>query len=195
MSLSTSNANPATSSAAAGPGERSISPAELAERHAAGEVTIVDVREPVEFIAGHIAGSHNRPLGRLTDEALPGGPIVLVCQSGRRSHQGLMALLGRSGNEPATLMQLEGGLEAWIRAGQPLRRRKGAPLPLMRQVQIAAGSLVLAGVLLSQLVAPGWVWLSGFVGAGLIAAGISGFCGMARLLAAMPWNRVAQTRG
>jgi hypothetical protein len=45
-------------------------------------------------------------------------------------------------------------------------------------------------VLLSQFAAPGWIWLSGFVGAGLIFAGISGFCGMARLLAAMPWNRV-----
>jgi hypothetical protein len=33
--------------------------------------------------------------------------------------------------------------------------------------------------------------LSGFVGAGLTYAGISGFCGMARLLAAMPWNQVA----
>lgn len=60
----------------------------------------------------------------------------------------------------------------------------------MQQVQIAAGSLVLAGVLLSQLVAPAWIWLSGFVGAGLVFAGVSGFCGMARLLAVMPWNRV-----
>ncbi|MFS6828004.1 DUF2892 domain-containing protein [Cyanobium sp. ATX-6F1] len=61
----------------------------------------------------------------------------------------------------------------------------------MRQVQIAAGSLVLLGVILSQAVAPGWIWLSGFVGAGLVFAGVSGFCGMARLLAAMPWNRVS----
>ncbi|MBM5801390.1 MAG: DUF2892 domain-containing protein [Cyanobacteria bacterium K_DeepCast_35m_m2_023] len=60
----------------------------------------------------------------------------------------------------------------------------------MRQVQIAAGSLVLLGVILSQVAAPGWIWLSAVVGAGLVFAGISGFCGMARLLAAMPWNRV-----
>jgi rhodanese-related sulfurtransferase len=60
----------------------------------------------------------------------------------------------------------------------------------MRQVQIVAGGLVLLGVVLSQVVAPGWLWLSGVVGAGLIFAGISGFCGMARLLAALPWNRV-----
>uniref|UniRef100_UPI0037D9C1C1 DUF2892 domain-containing protein n=1 Tax=Vulcanococcus sp. TaxID=2856995 RepID=UPI0037D9C1C1 len=64
------------------------------------------------------------------------------------------------------------------------------PLPLMRQVQIAAGSLVLLGLILSHVAAPGWIALTWFVGAGLTFAGISGFCGMARLLALMPWNRV-----
>jgi rhodanese-related sulfurtransferase len=78
----------------------------------------------------------------------------------------------------------------WQAAQLPIERRKGAPLPLMRQVQIVAGGLVLLGVILSQLATPVWIWLSGFVGAGLMFAGISGFCGMARLLAAMPWNRV-----
>ena len=60
----------------------------------------------------------------------------------------------------------------------------------MRQVQIAAGSLVLLGLILSQTVAPAWILLCWFVGAGLTFAGLSGFCGMARLLALMPWNRV-----
>jgi rhodanese-related sulfurtransferase len=72
-----------------------------------------------------------------------------------------------------------------------VRKLKGAPLPLMRQVQIAAGSLVLLGLVLSNVVAPPWILLTWFVGAGLTFAGISGFCGMARLLAAMPWNRVS----
>jgi hypothetical protein len=64
------------------------------------------------------------------------------------------------------------------------------PLPLMRQVQIVAGSLVLLGLILSQTVAPASILLTGFVGAGLVFAGVSGFCGLARLLAVMPWNRV-----
>jgi predicted branched-subunit amino acid permease len=59
----------------------------------------------------------------------------------------------------------------------------------MRQVQIAAGSLVVIGVLLGALVHPGFYALSAFVGAGLVFAGVSGFCGMARLLVLMPWNR------
>ena len=99
-----------------------------------------------------------------------------------------MLLQRRGLSQP--LSDLEGGLMARQQAGLPVEKRRGAPLPLRRQVQIAAGSLVLAGVLLSQLVASGWIWLSGFVGVGLVFAGVSGFCGMARLLAVMPWNRV-----
>ncbi|MFM8604097.1 MAG: DUF2892 domain-containing protein [Cyanobium sp.] len=72
-----------------------------------------------------------------------------------------------------------------------MRKLKNAPLPLMRQVQIAAGSLVLLGLILSNTVAPAWILLSWFVGAGLVFAGVSGFCGMARLLAVMPWNKVS----
>ena len=86
---------------------------------------------------------------------------------------------------------LEGGIEAWKKAGLPTAVDRSQPIEINRQVQIAAGSLVLAGVVLGALVSPGFYLLSGFVGAGLTFAGISGFCGMARLFALMPWNRRA----
>ena len=86
---------------------------------------------------------------------------------------------------------LEGGLDAWRKAGLPVALDRSQPIEIMRQVQIAAGSLVLLGVVLGAFVAPGFYPLSGFVGAGLLFAGVSGFCGMARLLAVMPWNRRA----
>ena len=86
---------------------------------------------------------------------------------------------------------LEGGLDAWKKAGLPVTLDRSQPIDIIRQVQIVAGSLVLSGVVLGALVAPGFYALSGFVGAGLLFAGISGFCGMARLLAVMPWNRRA----
>jgi rhodanese-related sulfurtransferase len=162
---------------------------ELADQLAARDVTVIDVREPMEYVGGHIAGSLNIPLSRITEADLPQGPLVLVCQSGNRSAKAL-ALLQQLGRQHP-LTDLPGGVPAWQQAGFPVRKLKGAPLPLMRQVQIAAGTLVLLGVILSQAVAPGWIWLSGFVGAGLTFAGISGFCGMARLLAVMPWNRVS----
>lgn len=167
----------------------SISAHDLADRLAAGEVSVIDVREPMEFATGYIAGSLNVPLSRLTQADLPRRPLVLVCQSGNRSSKGLSQLLQQGHPHPVT--DLLGGVPAWQQAGFPVRKLKGAPLPLMRQVQIVAGSLVLLGVILSQTVAPGWIWLSGFVGAGLTFAGISGFCGMARLLAVLPWNRVS----
>jgi rhodanese-related sulfurtransferase len=111
-----------------------------------------------------------------------------VCQSGKRSAEGLNRLLDRGDSHH--LVDLAGGLPTWEQAGYPVRKLKNAPLPLMRQVQIAAGSLILLGLILSNTVAPGWIALTWFVGAGLTFAGVSGFCGMARLLALMPWNRV-----
>ena len=165
-----------------------LSPHELEEQRRSGRITIVDVREPMEFVGGHIPGSRNIPLARLVEAPLPDGPLVVVCQSGARSERGVATLAQRG--LKIGIADLEGGLIAWQAAKLPLERRKGAPLPLMRQVQIAAGSLVLLGVILSQAIAPGWIWLSGFVGAGLVFAGVSGFCGMARLLAVLPWNRV-----
>ena len=143
----------------------------------------------MEYAGGHIAGSLNVPLARLADTPLPEGPLVLVCQSGNRSLQGCRRLLDRQPGR--LLLDLDGGIPAWQQAGLPLLRQANAPLPLMRQVQIAAGSLVLLGLILSNTVAPAWIALTWFVGAGLCFAGISGFCGMARLLAAMPWNRMA----
>jgi rhodanese-related sulfurtransferase len=161
---------------------------ELAEQLAAREVAVIDVREPMEYASGHISGSLNIPLSRISQADLPRGPLVLVCQSGNRSARALSQLVQQGHPHPVT--DLVGGLPAWQQAGYSVRKLRNAPLPLMRQVQIVAGSLALLGVILSQAVAQGWIWLSGFVGAGLIFAGISGFCGMARLLAVMPWNRV-----
>ena len=58
----------------------------------------------------------------------------------------------------------------------------------MRQVQIVAGSLAFAGALLAWLVSPWFIALSGFVGAGLVFAGVTDTCMMAMLLAKLPYN-------
>jgi rhodanese-related sulfurtransferase len=84
---------------------------------------------------------------------------------------------------------LMGGLDGWKAAGLPTLVDRSAPIELQRQVQIAAGSLVVLGVALSVWVSPWFMLLSGFVGAGLIFAGVTGTCGMARFLSCMPWNR------
>jgi rhodanese-related sulfurtransferase len=92
-------------------------------------------------------------------------------------------------NSPCQAYLLEGGLDAWREAGLPIMADSTAPLEIMRQVQIAAGLLVLTGVGLSLTVSQAWIGLSAFVGAGLTFAGATGWCGMAKLLAHMPWNR------
>ena len=86
---------------------------------------------------------------------------------------------------------LEGGLDAWKKAGLPVLADASQPLELQRQVQIAAGSLIVLGAVLGATVSPWFHALSGFVGAGLVFAGVSGFCGLARVLMRMPWNRNA----
>ena len=84
---------------------------------------------------------------------------------------------------------LQGGLDGWSAAGLPVETDRKAPLEIMRQVQIGAGGLVLAGVALGYLAHPAFFALAGVMGAGLTFAGVTGFCGMAKLLALAPWNR------
>jgi Protein of unknown function (DUF2892) len=61
------------------------------------------------------------------------------------------------------------------------------------EVQIVAGSLVFAGTILGAFVSPWFLILSGFVGAGLVFAGVSNTCAMAILLAKLPYNQRGQS--
>jgi rhodanese-related sulfurtransferase len=169
-----------------------IPPERAAELLRRGEAILVDVREADERARAHIPGSMHLPLSRLEEAELAvaeGKPVIFHCASGRRTAENAAALGARAGGCEA--MIVEGGLEAWRRAGLPLAENRRAPLPLMRQVQIAAGCLVLLGALLGATVSPAFHALSAFVGAGLVMAGVVGLCPMANLLAAMPWNRRA----
>ena len=114
--------------------------------------------------------------------------VIFHCRSGMRTDANAARLAAAA---PCEAFLLEGGIEAWRAAGLPVLTDAKAPLEIMRQVQITAGMLVLIGVALSLLVAPAWIGLSAFVGAGLTFAGATGWCGMAKLLAMMPWNRRA----
>jgi rhodanese-related sulfurtransferase len=173
------------------PAPDALAPKIAAERHDARRAVIVDIREPDEYARIRIRGSLSRPLSTLQTGSLdmePGREVVFVCRSGMRTSAHSERLAAMCGGDTAILA---GGIDAWVRAGLPVEQDLKAPLEIMRQVQIAAGSLVLAGVVLGVLAHPAFLGLSAFVGAGLTFAGVTGFCGMARLLAAMPWNRRA----
>lgn len=156
-----------------------------------GDAILIDVREPDEHARERIDGARLAPLSRFDPTALASErdkTAVFYCNSGNRTGQAGERLL-RAGFKAA--WQLEGGLQGWKRAGLPVTADPRAPLPIMRQVQIAAGTLVLLGVALAVVVSPWFMALAAFVGAGLIVAGITGFCGMANLLVHMPWNRTS----
>ncbi|MCW5559341.1 MAG: DUF2892 domain-containing protein, partial [Verrucomicrobiae bacterium] len=76
----------------------------------------------------------------------------------------------------------------WEAAGLPVLRGTSRVISLERQVRIAAGTLVVTGTALGYFVHPGFYGLAAFVGAGLVFAGITDFCGMGLLLAKLPWN-------
>ena len=149
----------------------------------------MDIREPDEFARRHVRGALSRPLSAFEDANLkvdPGADVVFTCRTGMRTGANCQRLAGVV-DDPAYV--LDGGVDAWTSAGLPVVEDRKAPLEIMRQVQIAAGSLVLAGVSLGALLHPAFYGLAGFVGAGLTFAGVTGFCGMARLLRLAPWNR------
>ncbi len=155
-----------------------------------GRVKLIDVREPAEHAEERIPGAINMPLSTFDPSRVPLStpeqPVVLHCRMGSRSMRASCQLLDQGWPE---VIHLKGGIEAWKAAKLPVTRSANAPISLMRQVQIAAGSLVLLGTILGAWVHPAWLLLSGFVGAGLVFAGITNTCGMALLLARMPWNR------
>lgn len=163
---------------------QTISPAEAKRRIDAGAV-LIDIRDPDEYARAHIPCAKNVPLAKIG--RVDGAPeVIFHCRSGMRTAANADALAACT-DAPAYL--LEGGIEAWQKAGLDCNIDKKQPLEIMRQVQIGAGSLVLLGVVLGFAVSPVLFGLSAFVGAGLVMAGVTGWCGMARLLAVMPWNR------
>jgi|688.fasta_scaffold532243_2 rhodanese-related sulfurtransferase len=166
-----------------------------AEIQSGKRVSLIDVRTPAEYGEVHIPGSQLMPLDRLDAAAVKSassddGQCVLICRSGKRAEQAYQKLHAAGcGN----LVILDGGVTAWESAGLPVERGAKA-MSLERQVRIAAGSLVLLGVILGTWVHPGFYGLSAFVGAGLIFAGVTDWCGMAMVLAKMPWNQRSGTK-
>lgn len=156
-------------------------------------MVILDVREKEEFEAEHIPDSLFCPLSQL-DHVAPGilknikdSDVTIMCRSGKRAQLALNEIR-KMDHQQHRLSVYEGGILRWKAEGKPVKG-KTRVLPLMRQVQLAAGLLVLTGVLGHFFVNSSFVYLAGFVGLGLTLAGSTGFCGMALLLQRMPWNQ------
>ncbi len=172
-----------------------INPHELDQLRQRGvPIDLIDVRTPAEFREIHANIARNVPLDRLDARKIAAGrsgpadkPMYVICRSGKRGDQACQQL------EQAGLqvVNVAGGTLAWEQSGLPVIRGKKT-ISLERQVRIAAGALVLLGVVLGFLLHPAFFALSAFVGAGLIFAGVTDTCGMGMLLARMPWNQVQE---
>lgn len=174
-----------------------IKPQQLAELCRSGkQIDLIDVRTPVEYRDVHVEIAQNIPLDQLDAAALMQArkdslneSLYLICHSGSRGRQACEKLINAGFRN---VVNIEGGTKACVEAGLPVVRGKKA-ISLERQVRIAAGSLVLLGVLLGWFVHPAFLGLSAFVGAGLVFAGITDTCGMGMILARMPWNRSCES--
>jgi len=156
------------------------------------ELSVIDVRTPVEFAEVHVPQARNEPLDQLDPRSLVEAgqvskdqSVYLLCRSGGRAAKAAQTFLTAGIENPVVV---EGGTLAWIEAGLPVTRGAVKVMSLERQVRIAAGSLVLTGVLLAIVVHPYFIGISAFVGAGLVFAGITDWCGMGLILAKLPWN-------
>jgi rhodanese-related sulfurtransferase len=168
---------------------KTIDPASLRKLLDQQAVNLVDVREPSEHAGEKIPGSILLPLSKFDPDRVPFDAnklTVLYCRTGNRSAQAAQKLFAAGIDE---VTHLEGGMSAWVQAGYPTQVNKNAPISLMRQVQIVAGSLVVIGTVLGAFVSPWFLLLSGFVGSGLVFAGITNTCALGMLLAKMPWNQ------
>jgi len=175
--------------------ETAVSPVELSRRLAAGApACLLDVRSPGEYAAAHVPGARLLPLDELDPAAFrreragDDAPVYVLCQSGGRARRAIEKL-ARAGVTGCVLVA--GGTQAWLDAGLPVNRGASRVLPLMRQVQITVGFLGATGSVLALTVNKLFVLLPLVIGCGLLFAGVTGFCGLALLLARMPWNKSA----
>ena len=171
---------------------KTISPAALFELSDTRDVhELLDVRTTSEYASAHIPGARLIPLHELKVETIlaqhePGTPIYVLCQAGARASKAIEQF-ERVGSKDCILV--EGGTQAWIDAGLPVHHGARSVLPLMRQVQIVAGTISAVGAILALTVNHWFAVLPLFIGCGFIFAGVTGTCGLALMLARMPWNR------
>jgi len=175
--------------------EKTISPRELQRRQAAGQpAQLLDVRTPGEHANAHVPGARLIPLDELDAAAFcreqngAGTPLYVLCQSGSRAKRAIEKL------EQAGALgcrRVEGGTQAWMDAGLAVNRDESRVLPLMRQVQIVVGFVSAVGAALALAVHPWFALISLLTGGGLLFAGLTGFCGLALVLAKMLWNKTS----
>lgn len=152
-------------------------------------VDFINVCTSAEYKEKHIKGVRSVPLDTLDSrvaELNQKKTVYIHCRSGNRGRQAIEKL--QSLGVTAELVNVEGGLLAWEEAGFETNSYTNR-LPIMRQVFIGAGAIVLGGVILTNFVDYKFILIPLLVSLGLLVSGLTGWCGMALLLSKMPWNK------
>ncbi|MAX24979.1 MAG: sulfurtransferase [Phycisphaeraceae bacterium] len=171
-----------------------ISPTEFNLLSQNQKTVLLDVRTPVEYAQVHAQKAVLEPLDQLDPQKAASrhgfskqDAVYVICKSGGRAKTAGQKFID-AGFEK--VISVEGGTDAWVAANLPVVRSASRTLPLQQQVFIVVSIMILSGVLLGHFVHPAWLLLAGFAGCGLLFAGLTGYCGMAMMLAKMPWNQV-----
>jgi len=154
------------------------------------EVDFINVCTPTEYAEKHISGVRNLPLDEIIERAkeLKSKKTVYVhCRSGSRGQHAIEKLEALNVN--IDLVNVQGGLLAWMKAGFDTVSSSNRTLPLMRQVMLGAGLIIISSHVAAHFANPYYIYISLFVGVSLTFSGLTGWCGMAFLLARMPWNK------
>ena len=172
-------------------------PTELAKLANSGQtIELIDVRMPAEYVGVHAKGAKNFPLNNLDPKAIMAArngsadePLYVICQMGGRSRKACEQFIAEGFSN---VVSVAGGTALWESQGFPVVRGEKRIMAMDRQVRIAAGSMILLGVVLALTIQPAaaGLCLAGFVSADLVFSGVTNTCGMAAVLATMPWNRV-----
>ena len=159
------------------------------------EQIILDVRTDGEYQAERVKGSIDIPLdfievreGRIGG-LLSGKDVLIICRTGIRAEVARKILASHWGIRKLTVFP--GGIVEYkkqfpkeIVVGHGISR-----LPIMRQVQVVSGGLIVAFSMMGFLIHTNFFLWAILIGAGLIFAGVTGFCGLATLLGRLPFNK------
>jgi len=152
-------------------------------------VKYLDVRSAAEFNETHINDSINLPIdmlmGRMDELIRSGKSYIVLCRTGNRSPMAADMLI-QAGIQ--SIRVLDGGITNWQKRKLPVIKGVGG-ISLERQVRIIAGSLVLTGIILANIINPWFLGISIFVCCGLIYAGLTDNCLMGILLMKLPYNK------
>lgn len=177
-------------------GLRILSPQEAQEQLKAGKGTLIDVRTPAEYREVHAVGAKLVPLDRFDPAAVlsefgvnESAPLLVICRSGARARQACERLKGAG---CSNLALVDGGTLAWEKTGLPVARGKKT-ISLERQVRLIVGTLTIAGSALGAFASPWFLLIPAILGAGLVFAGITDTCGLALILARLPWNQAGDS--